>query len=159
MIDEKQELLKKLEMLPKHMQSVKDAIYHGNGYWYPLEYDYLPSFKTVVYKMPISSKEADEYMEFLKGVFEKAGISRVTGFHPFFYEDQPTWRDIPDIKAFLYEKDKYGCGFGWINEQYYYDSSEKWIIYVSHESTITFSGDDLATIAEEVIPEKYKYPT
>lgn len=73
------------------------------------------------------------------------------------YEGQSTWLDIPDIATFLYEKDNYGYTFNWINEEYYYDASEEWIVYVSHEATITFCGEKLAMIAEQVISEEYRY--
>ncbi len=72
------------------------------------------------------------------------------------YEGQSTWLDIPDIATFLYEKDESGYTFDWINEEYYFDDSYEWIVYVSHENTITFCGDKLALIAEKDIPEKYR---
>ena len=57
----------------------------------------------------------------------------------------------------VYEEDESGYNFNWINEEYYYDTSEEWIVYVSHEGTITFCGDKLMSIAEQVIPGEYRY--
>lgn len=61
------------------------------------------------------------------------------------------------MKSYLYEKDDTGYCFPWTDEMYYFDNSESWIIYVSHEGTITFAGEQLSEIAESIIPDIYKY--
>lgn len=147
----------KLEQFPDAFGSVKKAILSGNGYWYPLETRYKPEHKTAVYNLDRLYKNALKGIELLKEVFRKAGIRQVKGFHPYDYERSSTLIDIPDITEFLHEKDESGYIFIWTNEEYYYDASEEWIIYVSHEGTITFCGDKLVPIAEQVIPEEYGY--
>jgi len=147
----------KLEQFPDAFGSVKKAILYGNGYWYPLETRYKPEHKTAVYNLDRLYKNGLKGIELLKEVFRRAGIRQVKGFHPYDYERSSTLIDIPDITEFLYEKDESGYNFNWINEEYYYDASEEWIVYVSHEATITFCGEKLAMIAEQVISEEYRY--
>ena len=43
----------------------------------------------------------------------------------------------------LYEKDGIGYNFPWYVETFYYDPSRRWMIYVSHEGTITFTGNEI----------------
>ena len=59
------------------------------------------------------------------------------------------------MKTYLYEKDDAGYIFPWIDEEYYFDRSESWIIYVSHEGTITFAGEQMPGISETIIPDRY----
>ena len=151
------ELYSELELFPDVFQSIKDSLLSGNGYWYPLEIEYLPEFKAVVYDLDRIYKRGRERIELLREVFEIAGIRRIKGFHPYLFEGQSTWLDIPDIKDFLYEQDENGhYNFNWILEEYYYDASEEWIVYVSHEADITFCGDKLASAAEQVIPAEFR---
>ncbi len=144
------------EHLPDIFTSIKDSFIYGNGYWYPLERKYKPELKPVVYNLDRIYKAGGKGIDLLKTVFQTAEINSVRGFHPFKYEGQATWMDIPDIKKFLYEKDGNAYKFSWINEEYYFDVNEDWIVYVSHEGTITFCGERLVLIAEEVIPREYK---
>ena len=51
-----------------------------------------------------------------------------------------------NIIELLYSSDDAGYDFPWYVETYYYDSSEKWMIYVSHEGTITFAGEEIVAI-------------
>ena len=151
----KNELYQNIELFPDKFMSVKNSILYSSGYWYPLERKFPPEYKAVVYDL--DSIYRNKQIGALVKVFEYAGISSVKGFHPFWNEGQPTWRDIPDIKIFLYEKDEHAYNFNWIVEEYYYDSGEEWIVYVSHEGTITLCGDKLAPIAEKLIPVDFVY--
>ena len=60
-----------------------------------------------------------------------------------------------DLKALLYEADADGYNFPWYVESYYYDSSKRWMIYTSHDFTITFAGEKLVRTAKEIIDHKY----
>ncbi len=44
------------------------------------------------------------------------------------YLSDSKWKNIPDMKTYLYEKDDAGYNFPWIDEEYYFDKSESWII-------------------------------
>ena len=60
-----------------------------------------------------------------------------------------------DLKALQYEADADGYNFPWYVESYYYDSSKRWMIYTSHDFTITFAGEKLVRTAKEIIDHKY----
>ena len=51
----------------------------------------------------------------------------------------------------LYEKDGIGYNFPWYVETFYYDPSRRWMIYVSHEGTITFTGNEITQAANNFI--------
>lgn len=61
-----------------------------------------------------------------------------------------------DIRRLLYEKDEDGYTFPWYVETYYFDDTEKWMIYVSHEGTISFTGSKIVKIADEVLGGNYE---
>ena len=56
----------------------------------------------------------------------------------------------------LYESDGDGYNFPWYVENYYYDETKEWLIYVSHEGTITFAGEQITQAAKKFIDNKYK---
>lgn len=148
------ELSVDLAKLPSCFSEIKVAILSGNGYWYPLS-DREPEMKAVAYS--IDRLYRDNRIDLLERIIDQAGITEVTAFHPFCYEHSrdSKWRKIPDMKSYLYEKDDAGYNFPWIDEVYYYDKSESWIIYVSHEGTIAFAGENLSGIADTIIPNIY----
>ncbi len=150
------ELNEELAKLPSCFGEVKEAILSGNGYWYPLS-GKEPAMKAVAYSLDRIYK--DDQIDLIKSVLEEADIVEVTGFHPYWFEHsrESKWKNIPDMKTYLYEKDDAGYNFPWICEEYYYDKSESWIIYVSHESTIAFAGEQLSGISETIIPDVYRY--
>ncbi len=57
----------------------------------------------------------------------------------------------------IYASDDAGYDFPWYVETYYYDSSEKWMIYVSHEGTVTFAGEEMVACAKKILLEEYLY--
>ena len=61
-----------------------------------------------------------------------------------------------DIISLLYEKDEDGYDFPWFVETYYYDDSKEWLLYVSHEGTITFVGKELVECATNTISTKHR---
>ena len=153
--DQSAELLKSLDKLPPIFSDVKTAIVNGYGYWYPLS-GLTPPMKTAVYSL--DSIYNDNKIEMIKRVLEIAEISNATGFHPYWFEGQPRWKTVDDMKTILFSRDSDGYVFPGTLEEYYYDDTETWMIYVSHEGTITFSGERLSRIAENVISDKYRYP-
>ena len=153
--DQTEGLLKSLDKLPPFFNDVKNAIVNGYGYWYPLSGS-TPTMKTAVYSL--DRIYDDDKIEMIERVLEIAGISKVTGFHPYWFEGQQRWKTVDDMKSILFMRDNDGYVFPWTLEEYYYDDTEAWIIYVSHEGTITFSGERLSRIAENVISDKYRYP-
>ena len=57
----------------------------------------------------------------------------------------------------LYAGDGAGYDFPWFVETYYYDNSKKWMIYVSHEGTITFAGEEIVLLAKKILSGEYLY--
>lgn len=55
----------------------------------------------------------------------------------------------------LYEKDGIGYNFPWYVETFYYDPSRRWMIYVSHEGTINFTGNEITQAANRIISSQY----
>jgi len=66
------------------------------------------------------------------------------------------WRGKP-VKEVLEACDADGPNFPWNAETFYFDDTESWMLYVSHEGTITFTGRKLAEKAREIIPQEYLY--
>ena len=149
------ELNTDLAKLPPCFNEIKKAILSGSGYWYPLSIK-ESAMKPVAYSLDRLYR--DNRIDLIESIIAKAGIADTTCFHPYWHEHSrdSKWRKIPDMKSYLYEKDDTGYCFPWLDEVYYFDESESWIIYVSHEGTITFAGEHLSEIAETVIPAIYK---
>ena len=41
--------------------------------------------------------------------------------------------------------------------EFYFDSTETWLVYVSHEGTISFTGGEIVQAAKAIIPSQYIY--
>ena len=149
------ELNEDLAKVPSCFGEVIEAILSGNGYWYPLS-GKESVIQVVVYSLDRLYK--DNRIDLIENVLKRAGIVEVTGFHPYWFEHsrESKWKNISDMKAYLYEKDDAGYNFPCMDEEYYFDKSASWIIYVSHEGTITFAGEQLSGISEAIIPDRYK---
>ena len=143
-----------LDKLPPCFLEVKNELLLGCGYWYPPS-GKAPSMVASVYSL--DKIYEGQKIELLKTVLEEAEIRDVTGYHPYRFKGQQTWTHVKDMTKLLYERDDDGYVFPWMLEMYYYDKSEEWIVYVSHEGTITFAGEKLAQISKKVIPDCYIY--
>ena len=148
------ELKEGLDKLPPCFLEVKNEILLGCGYWYPLS-GKKTSLSVSVYSL--DKIYEGQIIGLLKAVFDKAEIKDATGYHPYWFKGQKTWTHVKDMTKLLYERDVDGYIFPWLLEMYYYDKSEEWIVYVSHEGTITFAGEKLAQISKRVIPDCYIY--
>lgn len=88
----------------------------------------------------------------LRKVVTKCGITSVNTFQM----DHREYFEWDDINALLYEKDEDGYTFPWYNEIFYFDFTQDWLIYVSHEGTISFTREKIVKIADKIFPENYK---
>lgn len=59
------------------------------------------------------------------------------------------------LKTLLYEADRNRYNFPWYVESYYFNNSKQWMIYTSHEFTITFAGEKIVSAAIRIIDSKY----
>lgn len=120
-------------------------------YWYPLW--------RLKKELPVSAYNLDAIyhdrkIKLLEKTFREFGIETVKSFQMQMGNLRVLEKNI---LSFLYEKDGKAYEFPWYIETFYYDDSHTWMIYVSHEDTITFTGEKLVDTAKRHIPEKYRY--
>lgn len=119
-------------------------------YWVPLIRPKIPfPFPVVSYNLDDIYRNND--IVSLENVFKICGISDVKAFQM----DRREYLEYVDIFELLYEEDKSGYNFPWYVEAFYFDSSEKWLVYVSHEGTISFTGKKISEAATKCIDNAY----
>ena len=121
-----------------------------NLYWMPLarlkkDISVVSNNLDAIYK--------NDDIALLENVFKLCGISYINTFQM----DHLEYFEHDNIFELLFEKDDDGYTFPWYVETYYFDSTEKWMVYVSHEGTISFTGKEIAEVAAENIDNTYKY--
>lgn len=117
-------------------------------YWVPLT-KLKKDIPVVAYNLDELYKNND--IALLENVFKICGIVDVD----MFQMDRLEYFERSNIFELLYEKDDDGYNFPWYVETFYFDSSEQWLVYVSHEGTISFTGKKIVDAATKCI-EKYK---
>lgn len=130
------------------LDALNETKIRGSSYWYPLAHikDGIP---VAAYNLDMIYKcnEIDR----LEKVLKEQNISIVTMLQ--LNSAEVTKEDIISL---LYEKDEDGYDFPWFVETYYYDDSKEWLLYVSHEGTITFAGKELVECATNTISPKHR---
>ena len=137
------------EDIIKRLTDTLNDIREVNTYWYPLV-KIKSDVPAVAYN--VEKIYADEKIELLEAILKACGIKQVTVVqmdHGLVYESE-------DMYKLLYEKDEDGYIFPWVNETYYFDETKQWMIYVSHEGTITFTGSDIVLRAQQEKLEEIK---
>ena len=137
------------EDIIKRLTDALDDIREVNTYWFPLV-KINGNVPVVAYN--VEKIYADEKIELLEAILKACGIKQVTVVqmdHGLVYESE-------DMYKLLYEKDEDGYIFPWVNETYYFDETKQWMIYVSHEGTITFTGSDIVLQAQQEKLEEIK---
>ena len=126
-----------------------DSPYYSIDYWYPLQ-----SIKTDI---PVIAFDLDKIYEDGKINQIEAVLSRLSIDTAITIQNQDfnTEPKAVNLKALLYEADEDGYNFPWYVESYYYNDSKQWMIYTSHEFTITFAGEKIVYAAKEIIDHKY----
>lgn len=127
----------------------ENSIYPQSLYWVPLT--------RLKNELPVISFDIDAIYKnndigLLDEVFNKYGIENVNTFqmdHLEYFEDD-------NIHELLYERDEDGYNFPWYVETFYFDYTKEWMIYVSHEGTISFTGKKIVQISNEVFVGKYQ---
>lgn len=119
-------------------------------YWVPMT-RLKKEIPVVAYNLDAIYKNND--IALLEEVFKLCGISDVNTFQM----DQLEYFERDNIFELLYEKDKDGYNFPWYVETFYFDSAGEWMVYVSHEGTITFTGKKIVEVALENIDNTYQY--
>lgn len=121
---------------------------HNSLYWYPLV--------NVAKFIPVAAYDIvriyqDNNIFFIENVVKLCNIKDVI----MFQMDYREYFENESITQLLYEQDKDGYIFQWYAETFIFDKSEEWLIYLSHENTISFTGEKIVTVAKQVIPPYY----
>ena len=129
---------------------LSDSPYYSIDYWYPLQSikTDIPVVAFDLWKMYDDGNGIKQ----IEAVLSSLSIDMATVIQNQDFNTEP--KNV-DLKALLYEADADGYNFPWYVESYYYDSSKRWMIYTSHNFTITFAGEKLVRTAKEIIDHKY----
>lgn len=136
---------KKVRDLIEFLNTTRDT---GTTYWYPL--------CTLKIDIPVVACNIDKIYKdnqicLLEQILQLCIISNVT----MIQLNPGEVFENKNLIELLYARDKDGYDFPWCVEAYYYDTTKQWMIYVSHEGTITYAGEEMVKFAKEIIPEKY----
>ena len=129
---------------------LSDSPYYSIDYWYPLQ-SIKPDVPVVVFDL-WKIYDDNNAIKQLEKVLSNLSINIVTAIQNQDFNTEPK---TVSLKALLYEADKDGYNFPWYVESYYYDNSKQWMIYTSHEFTITFAGEEIVRVANDIIDPKY----
>ena len=128
---------------------IKNNSEYPGLYWVPLT-KLKNKIPVIAYDVDAIYKSND--IDLLRKVVDKCGIVNVNTFQM----DHLEYFEGDDIRTLLYEKGEDGYTFPWYVETFYFDDTEKWMLYVSHEGTISFTGSKIMKIANEVFGGKYE---
>ena len=135
------------------IQNLRDFLIQTTGcctYWYPLK-NLIMSIPVAAYDIrKIYNDFCTEQMLHILNDFNVKSVYAVQLDHNHVLQ-------LNNLDALFLEKDEFGFVFPWCTETYYYDDPQTWMIYVSHEGTITFAGEELVASANKILPERYLY--
>lgn len=117
-------------------------------YWYPLV-NVTESISVAAYD--IIRIYQDNNIDLLENVVKSCNIGDVI----MFQMDYGEYFENESITQLLYEQDEDDYIFQWYAETFIFDRSEEWLIYLSHENTISFTGEKIVTVAKRIIPPCY----
>lgn len=121
---------------------------HTGLYWYPL----VPVSKALsVAAYDIVRIYQDGQITILENIVKMCGIEDVLLFQMDFRE----YFENENVIRLLYEQDEDGYVFPWYAETFLFDRSKVWLIYLSHENTITFTGEKIAAAAKQMLSSRY----
>lgn len=129
------------------MDSFKDKFYKGlqqktllendSNWWIPCYWYPLKAIKNDIPVVAFDARDFDDEnkLKILKNIFESRGINRAIIIPEF--EREHIEENFQDM---IVEQDEDGYVFPYFSEKFIYDDSKEWMIYTSHEHTITFAG-------------------
>ena len=86
-------------------------------------------------------------VDMIKNVFREMNISRINSYCADIGEYS---ENEPVSAVYGFEDEPCICP-----ETFFFDDSEKWLVYVSHEWTICFTGLEIAITARKNIPDEF----
>ena len=128
--------MKNPEVEKKLIHCIKNNNSNHSLYWYPLV-NIESSLCTAAYD--ITRIYQDDQIILLENIVNTCNIVYVS----MFQMDHREYFENESIVRLLYERDEDGYVF------------EEWLIYLSHEHTITFTGEKIVTAAKRIIPSYY----
>lgn len=128
---------------------IKNNSINPGLYWVPL-IKLKNNIPVIAYDIEAIYNSND--IDLLYKIVDKCGIVNENTFQM----DHLEYFEGDDIHTLLYEKDEDGYTFPWYVETFYFDDTKKWMIYVSHEGTISFTGSKIVKIADEVFGGNYE---
>lgn len=135
----------------KIIDFIRSTVGINSRYWYPL-YSLTDPVPAAAFNL--DKLYDDNRIDLIEKIVISFGINDVVSFQMQMNE-QGLMLNSKNMLSLLYESDKDGYNFPWNAETYYFDNSRMWLIYVSHEGTITFAGEGIAKNAREIIPDSY----
>lgn len=120
------------------------------GYWYPLR-DIRAEIDVIFFEADFLNDE--EILYCIRDVFARRRITDVcviSELDNVYYSD-----------SFLEDmvwKDEDGFVFPYFSEQYIFDKSHEWLIYKSHNSTVTFAGKWLVQELKKILEITKRMP-
>lgn len=111
----------------------------GEGYWFPLREGHTPPN---VLAFHVDYFKAINGFAILRDALGQRGISRVFQLHELG-PDEPDY----EIELSIFEP-----AYRWGEEQYCTAAGVDWVVYASHESSITLGGDWLMEVLKEQRP-------
>lgn len=117
-------------------------------YWYPLN-DIKKDIAVIAFDSDFWND--DNNMQLLFKIMRDHNIKKVYTLQEcsnvYVYDDFLS-------EVGIFEEDEDGYNFPYYSEQYVWDKSHDWLIYTSHEATVTFAGEWLVkSIKEEVLKD------
>lgn len=154
------------ESIYKNLDKFIEDSTDGNGYWFPLT-ELTADIPLAVYDI---KKIFNEQPGLLSDLMRKRGIEAVTevdfeigpegvleGQNIFDLLNEQHEYEVFDLRFWRPRRRETCYAFPQSVEAYYFDESKAWLMYVSHEETVTFAGAEMTAAAEEIIPDEYVF--
>lgn len=140
-----------LSIIKSYLTSdLSSSPYYSIDYWYPLQ-----SIKSDI---PVVAFDLWKMFDDESGIKQIENVLSYLSIDKAFAIQNQDFNDklkSVNLKVLLYESNADGYNFPWYVESYYYDNSKQWMIYTSHDFTITFAGEEIVSGAKKIIDPKY----
>jgi len=151
-------------------QNLEEFIYNTTDgdrwYWFPLA-NLTADIPVAAYDI---GKLFDGQTGLLEAVMRECGIQTVTevdievgpesvteGQNIFELLTGQREYEVFDIRFWRPRRKERYYTFPSHSEAYYFDGSRTWLLYASHEGSLTFAGAELAAAARRIIPNQYLF--
>lgn len=141
--------LKSIQIKTKFFSELSETVISKYAtFWYPLQ---EINSEIDVISFEANFLEDEEILQSIKNIFMKNQVCTVCiipELDNVYYSDT--------FLADILQQDEDGFVFPYFPEQYIFDQSHKWLIYKSHEFTVTFAGKWLVMECKKYIKNNEK---